>query len=294
MRVANSADSMPVAWNGLSLPVPASWRPARLGLHYLYFEDEDGPAFELKWRVGAGRAGLKAALRGLAPTGGVTTGGELPRSWRAALDGFELTPLSWSLDGRGGRGAALFCPECGLVAVFQAFGDGEGPDAARCDRVGEALAGLRHHDPGPPAFRLYGLSFVAPSGFALTGFEFVPGRFSLAFAVGDRRLDVVRLAPADVLLGRGALGDVAARVFGLEERYDRQAGALRGCPAVWLARRQGRGLLDGVARWLGRQGMLAVLRHDAATNKLLGAALRARRPVDRDWLEKTAAGCVSL
>ncbi|WP_300158743.1 hypothetical protein [Solidesulfovibrio sp.] len=294
MTATEAAATETVAWNGLRLPVPADWRPTRLGLGYLYFEDDDGPAFEFKWRAGAGREGMEAALKALTPKGLATSGGELPPAWLDALADFELMPLSWRRDGRAGLGAALFCPECGLAAVFQAYGGQGGPDPARQAAVAAALAGMTHHDPGPPAFSLYGLSFAAPPGFVLAAFGFAPGRFSLDFAAPGRRLDVVRLAPADVLLAGASLADAAARTFSLEDGAVREEGGLAGCPAVWLARRQGTGLGQVLARRLGRPGRLAVLRHDAGANKLLGAALTAAVPVDRNWLAETAARCVSL
>ncbi len=295
MTLPRNGDTLvPLAWNGVSLSVPESWRPARLGLGYLFLEDADGPAFELKWRRGAGRAGMEAALRALTPKGRARAGGGLPESWLAALAGFELMPLSWRQAGRAGLGAALYCPDCGLAAVFQAFGGPDGPDADRARTVARVLASLRHHDPGPPAFRLVGLSFAPPPGFVLSGPEVVPGRFSLTFAAGRQRLDVVRLAPADVLLAQADLHSLAARTFGMEDGAAAEPGAVAGCPAVWLARRQGPGLADALARFVGRQGRLAVLRHDREANKLLGAALTSPDPVDRPWLEEAATACVSL
>ena len=294
MRATDGDKAVSLAWNGVSLPVPANWRPARLGLGYLYFEDDEGPAFEFKWRARAGRDGMEAALKALTPKGRAHAGGELPETWLDALADFELMPLSWRRDGRTGLGAALFCPHCGMAAVFQAYGGAHGPDAARQKAVAAALAGLTHHEPGPPAYRVYGLSFVAPEGFALAAFSFVPGRFSLTFAARGQRLDVVRLAPADVILAQSGLGDTAARTFGLTDATLREEGVVAGCPAIWLARRQGSGFLDVVARRFGRQGTLAVLRHDAAANKLYGAALSSASPVDRQWLAQAAARCVSL
>ena len=111
-----------------------------------------------------------------------------------------------------------------MAAVFQAYGGAHGPDAARVADVAAALAGLEHHEPGPPAYKVYGLSFVAPEGFALASFAFVPGRFSLTFAAKGRRLDVVRLAPAEVILAQASLGDTAARTFGLTDATLREAG----------------------------------------------------------------------
>lgn len=285
---------IPVAWNGLSLAVPEDWRPSRLGPGYLLFEDPDGPAFEFKWRKGAGRQGMEAALKALTPKGKAVAGPELPQDWYAALADFELMSLSWERQGRTGLGAALFCPDCGLAAVFQAYGGPDGLDDPRRRLVARVLATLRHHDPDPPVFRLFGLSFAAPLGFLLCSQSFVPGRFSLSFARGRERLDVVRLAPADVLLGRDDLARLAELTFGFDDSVVREQGCVAGCPAVWLGSRQGMGFGDRLARAFGRSGRLAVMRHDAAVNKLLGVALASDRPGDREWLAGVAADCVSL
>jgi hypothetical protein len=285
---------IPIAWNGMRLSVPAAWRPARLGLGYLYFEDDDGPVFELKWRRGAGRDGMDAALRALTPKGRATAGGTLPETWLAALADFELMPLSWRLDGRTGLGAALFCPECGMAAVCQGFGGPDGPDAERIAQLAAVLHSLTHHEPGPPVCRIFGLSVTPPPDFSLATFEFLPGRFSLSFTAGRHRLDVLRLAPADVLLTRETLGDLAARLFGFDAAAVQTPEILDGADAVWLASRQGQSGLDALARFFGRQGRLAVMRHEVGVNKLLGVALTASKPVDRDWLAGVAADCVSL
>ncbi len=276
------------------MAVPEGWRPARLGLRYLYLEDEDGPAFEFKWRTKAGRKGMEAALRALTPKGRAVAGVALPKAWLDALAGFECMPLSWKQAGRSGLGAALFCPQCGLAAVFQGFGGPDGPDPDRTAVLARVLASLAHHDPEPFRFRLYGLSLTAPQGFALAAFSFAPGRFVLNFAVGRRRLDAVRLAPADVLLAGQDLAGLAGRHLGLGQGARFFPDTVRGLAAVWGEVRQGRGLTDCVARGLGRQGRVGVLWHDPAANKLLGLAATDARPVDRAWIEAVAANYVSL
>jgi len=285
---------VPLAWNGLHLSHPPDWQPARLGLRYLLLADAAGPVFEFKWRPGAGRKGMEAALRALTPKGRAKTGMSLPAAWLDALDAYELMPLSWTCDGQSGLGAALFHPETGTAAVFQAYGGPDGLTAARQATVAAVLAGLRHDLPGPPDFRLYGLSFAAPPDFALASFTFVPGRFSLRFIAGRRHLDVVRVAPAEVYLARDTLGAIAALTFGFDASVRPEPTTLAGVPAVWLASHQGTGWPDRVRRALGRPGRLAVVRHESAVDKLLGAAVTSKKPVDRQWLAAVAAGCVSL
>ena len=181
---------------------------------------------------------MDAAFRALTPKGRARAVERLPEAWLDALADFELMPLSWKLDGRTGLGAALFCPECGLAAVFQGYGGADGLGAGRIATLATVLASLRHHEPGPPAFQLFGLSFTPPPGFALASFDFVPGRFALSFVAGRRRLDMLRLAPADVLLSREPLAAIAASSFGFDPAAASSLTEVAGLPAVWLAERQ--------------------------------------------------------
>jgi hypothetical protein len=283
-----------VAWNGLRLSVPSHWRPARLGLGYLYFEDGSGPAFELKWRAGAGRDGMEAAFRAMTPKGQARRADSLPKAWEAPLAGFETMPIAWSIDERGGLGAALYCPDCGLAAIFQAYGGPDGPDPGRLAEVGRTLASFSHHHDGPPEFRVFGLSFQPPPDYRLTAFHFSPGRFSLNFALGKSRLDILRLAPAEVLLARDPLARLARLAYGFDAACPAAETALDGCPAVRVGERQSDNWRDRIARTLGRPARLALLRHDAAADKLYGAAATSRHPINPDWLAAAGARCVSV
>jgi len=284
----------PTAWNGLRLTVPSSWRPTRLGLGYLLFEDGAGPAFELKWRQKAGRDGMEAAFRAMTPKGRAKRADVLPDPWLRPLAAFESMPIAWSTGAHTGLGAALFCPDCGLAAVFQAYGGGGGPSPDRVAEIAAVLASLAHHDPAPPAFAVFGLGYTPPPGFVLASFHFAPGRFNLHFAAGRRRLDILRLAPAEMLLARDPLARLAAQGFGFEPDVAAAAGTMGRSPAVWLAERQGAGLGQRLLRLCGRPSRLAVLRHDEASDKLLGAAATAPKPIDPGWLAETAEHCVSL
>jgi hypothetical protein len=282
------------AWNGIRLDVPVSWRPTRLGLGYLLFEDGSGPAFELKWRRNAGREGMEAAFRAMTPKGRARRAEDLPKAWARRLTDFETMPITWTTGEHAGSGAALYCPDCGLAAIFQGYGGPTGPSPARVEEIAAVLGSLSHHEPGPPAFALYGLRFMPPPDYLLSDFQFVPGRFSLTFAAKGRRLDIVRLAPAEVLLAGSDLTRLAVQTFGFDADAGTTVAALGTSPAVWLAERQGSGFAARFARLCGRPARLAVLRHDTATDKLLGAAASGPKPIDAGWLAETAGHCVSL
>ena len=91
--IRTDSQDTPLAWNGLSLTVPGAWHPSRLGLRHLYLEDDQGPVFEWKWRPGAGRGGMDAALRALTPKHRARAGEVLPDNWLAALDAYELMKI---------------------------------------------------------------------------------------------------------------------------------------------------------------------------------------------------------
>ena len=239
---------------------------------------------------------MEAALRALTPKHRARPAERLPDAWLDPLADYESMPLTWA-PGRPHRLRRRPVPS----------GHGHGrrvPGLRRSGRPGTRIASGGSGPCWPacattgPVRRPSGSTAWAsprPRGYALADFAFVAGAgFSLSFAAGRRRLDVLRLAPADVLLAGGGLSAIAGRAFGWDADVAARPGTVAGCPAVWLASRQGRGWLDVLARLVGRAGRLAVLRHDAASNKLLGAACTASKPVDRDWLASVAAGCVSV
>jgi hypothetical protein len=221
-----------VAWDGLSLAVPAGWEPARLGLGYLFLEDSLGPRLTLRWQRQKGPLEPEAVLKRLARSGIVGRSdateamagddsrdaaaawlGALPEAWRAL-------PCS-DASGRGGHAVLFVIPGEHLdeLAVLAAPHPRPGEDAAIWARAAASLA------PAPPGeFSLYDVRGRAPSGFRLTSFAVQLGHFHFRYASRTGTLEYHRFAPAEAILRgktlEGWAGDVFARELGKPRRFE--------------------------------------------------------------------------
>ena len=88
-----------IGWNGLRFRVPQAWQPAKIGRHYMMFEDGSGPRLELKWNTVKGSFSPKANLRkiGAAHSRALRKSlriHPLPVSWQRALHGFVQQGLA--------------------------------------------------------------------------------------------------------------------------------------------------------------------------------------------------------
>lgn len=197
-----------IAWNGIALPVPAAWRPARVGLRDLLFAAASGAALEVTWGPVRGRFSHRRQLerlgRALRREAAVTSA-PLPERWAAALGGFEATGFRWRSAEASAEGAVLFCPVCRHAALIQFYaGAADGMTAA------EVLAGLRdHREDGRREFALFDVRALVPGRLALCGQRFEAGRFRIEFEADGGRLSLWRWAPAAALLRGRTLAQFA-------------------------------------------------------------------------------------
>jgi len=218
-------------WDGMSVDVPATWEPARLGLGYILFEDATGPRLTLRWQSLKSPAAPEKVLRRLSrrkqlmlsdkPQGAVA-------AMLSALPG-ECGALPCAdVTGRGAD-AVLFALQGGTMAVLAAPHAREGEKAGPWAVAAKTLSAA---DPG--AFSLFDVSGVAPAGFRLAAFSVQLGHFHFQFRQGGETLDYYRFAPAEVILRAKSLEGWAGEVFAqaLDKARVFAPGYLGGSPAA--------------------------------------------------------------
>lgn len=260
MSASPACPSRRVAWDGLSLFVPAAWEPARLGRGYMLLEDASGPRLELRWqRVGAGFAPEKA-LRRLARKKQLGPGGEPGAAARAMLDALppecRAVPCVPRVNAPGGQGAyggesawggqgaqdgqsrdwVLFLsPDAGMAVVAAPHSRPENAGAQQAPDWGRMAASLTCQEPGQPGLlALYDIKAQVPRGFKLADFSINLGHYQIHYRNGRDCLDFSRFAPAEVILRDKALKAWATEVFaptlGRKRRW--MTGDLEGKEAV--------------------------------------------------------------
>lgn len=207
------ADSSPelrklVAWNGVSMHVPAQWEVGLLGTSYLQLEDETGPVLELKWQQLKRFFSHKAHLKKLARLSSSTPGLDfevthLPDEWQHPLRNYEAQSFKWQGQEVSGKGAVLYCSNCRKASLLQFYQKGGRDDSLV---PVEVLQTFRDHGKdGMVIWALFGLRALTPQRFGLVRYRFQPGHYQLELQWGQEHITLSRWGPADVLLKNGDL-----------------------------------------------------------------------------------------
>jgi hypothetical protein len=283
-----------VAWNGVSMRVPAQWEVGSLGVSYLQLEDQTGPVLELKWQQLNRFFSHKNHLKKLARLSNSAPGLDfevihLPEEWRQPLRSFETQSFKWQGRQVGGKGAILYCTYCGKASLLQ-FYQKEGRDDSLLSV--KVLQTFRDHsDDGMVVWALFGLRALMPEKFGLIGYRFQPGHYQLKYKWGREQITLSRWGPADVLLKDEDLLDWFGNSSG---EFDRSSAPLlrkysyNGNPAI---QGQSRRLETAATRiWarIARQLPNVWVRvwHLSSHNQILGVVARGLTGLDKFTLEE--------
>ncbi len=278
-----------VAWDEVSLEIPAHWSPVRVEERELAFEEGGEAALELGWReVGAafsfdrplGDLRRKARRRGA-----FFVERPLPGGPPAGLEG---RGFEWREPGRAALGAILFCRACRKASLLQFPG---GAAAAEAEgRAARVLSSFRdHRADGRRAWRLFDAEAVLPARWRLRRPRFEAGRYALEFASRGEALALLRWAPAAVLLEEHPLAEFAARFAG-GQGLEFRACPLGGEEGVEAVERAPAAGLPRLLARLTRRFRRIRLWHDAARNRILGVRFEARREIGDEEMEALCRG----
>jgi hypothetical protein len=201
-----------IAWNRIRLSVPAHWEIAFIGERQLTFQEGLKAALEIKWRTVTGKFSHRSHIKRLSaqhkgklkqPIDSCP----LPNEWEKALKTFSISGFAWDADNISGRGGILFCPVCRTATLIQFFfhaGDSS-------DRLPVAVLQTYrdHRHDGVTDWRVFDICATLPERFMLTDHRFHPGKYVLAFSDKTHRIQLLRWAPASVLLRDQTLAQFA-------------------------------------------------------------------------------------
>lgn len=278
-----------VAWDEVSLEIPARWSPARVEARELAFEEDGEVALELGWRQAGAAFSFDRPLgdlrRKARRRGALFLERPLPAAPPAGVEG---RGFEWREPHRTALGAILFCRECRKASLLQFPG---GAGAAETEhRAARVLSSFRdHRADGRRAWRLFDAEALLPARFRLQRSRFEAGRYTLEFRARGEALTLLRWAPAAVLLEEHPLPAFAARFAGGHggEFRPRPFGGGEAVEAV--ERPPAAGLPRLLAR-LTRRFRRIRLWHDAARNRILGVRWEARREIDDGEMEALCRG----
>lgn len=197
-----------LAWNGISVALPADWEIARIGRQYLLLANPDGPCLELKWGTVKGRFSHRAQRRRLAAerrAGRPVSVEETvpPEQWRTALSGFQVSGFTWEDPAVTGRGLILYCSKCRQATLVQFLCSKTAgtTDSVSHDIQNRLLQSFRDHwDTPRQLLAVYDIQAKIPNNFKLQRYRFNPGNFTISLARPSETLTLYRWGLASLLL----------------------------------------------------------------------------------------------
>lgn len=273
-QIANRKSQL-IAWQGLSLRVPATWNPVKIEGDYdrgsLLLADLSSPRLGVRWRR-AGRGEPKAwADRALRDELGAQAAGEAIDFAMAPPDAWNVGRLYVDRDPPGRDVFVAWSTRTGRVIeiVYNAAERDDVLAKTILPTLTDTPADATHH------WSIFGLDLQSPAGLALQSFALNAGDLSLTFGKANTRTTVRRIGPASLALSRQPLSKWLTISQKSHKKMYRPPA--RGEPTTLISDgRQLSGLTTIIHRrrrlfwaWFVPKSITALAIHDAANDRLL-------------------------
>ena len=286
-----------IAWNGIAFSVPFQWEVGQIGIRHLIFEDDAGPAMEIKWGPVKGKFSHRTHLKRLMAQQPKQLNKSLkdwppPRNWEKALDGFEKNGFAWEGKNTSGRGVILYCPICRKASLIQTFHQNSEIAKQNLFKVINSLHD--HRDDGMVEWCLFDIRAILPQEFQLTRHRFEAGKFQNEFSFGRQKLILYRWGLASVLLAEQTLIEFTKMLPNVTNGNPAPLPKTHGNTVEWYAFPQSP-WLRSLSR-LKRKPSFKWLRlwHLEEKNRILGVCAEDKRPLDPDMLDRICSQYESL
>lgn len=210
-----------IAWNGIQLSIPSTWKIGRIDARHLLFDGQSGPAMEIKWGSVKGRFSHRSHLKKLTAQqkhlpDKTLAEWHLPGTWENALSGYVSKGFSWQSDKENGRGAILFCPACKTAIMFQIFNIKDAVNDKTTLKMLKSLCDHRRDD--QTAWAVFDINALLPKTFRLNRHQFKPGSYELTFSNKFQTIQLFRWAPASVFLSHTSLAQFTENILNINQQ----------------------------------------------------------------------------
>ncbi len=203
-----------IAWDGLTLEVPADWEPTVILRDYLLFESDSAPACEIKWRQGGASFAPDRILNRFRRTLGrdaAISGWALPDTWQQRCPSLTVSGFRLTQAGRQNVGILIFCPACRRTTLLRFYDEPERIAKTAC----HILASLADHSPEETQpWSIFDIRALLPTGTKPVSHEFLPGRFTLCFNWKGTTVTLYRFRPAAAILQKQGLAELGRSLGG--------------------------------------------------------------------------------
>ncbi len=269
-----------IAWNGVSLRIPAAWDLRVSGLCHLVFEKDFEPQLQIRWEKPS-RKNPQYLQNKLTGFNGQSTSiiphADLPAKWQKLKEKFGWVNTYREAGGTI-EGGICSCKSCNTVLLFQLLSRAP----ALPEEVGDCLESLSCHGHQETLWRVQDFSLITPPTFKLKDYTFGAGLTRLSFFSGVLFLQTCKLAPADTRLSQQSLEEILLALTGtsvMEVHNDEDKQYCEGYRSPSIAKQ--------IVFRLRREKpfLLAKIWHDRVSNRLLAVVLSSKRPIPQTTAE---------
>jgi len=192
------------------------------------------PTLELKWQRIKGKFSHRTHLRRLADLhkkalNQPIENWPLPGAWQKVLTGFSTSGFSWQSDSESGHGVILYCPHCRMATLIQFFLN---PSQKTTHVPPLVLKSFKdHRDDGMTDWSVFDIRATLPDTFVLKYHHFKPGNYLLEFSDKHQVVQLLRWAPASILLRHQTLAQFAEAWTHISQKRFVEM-AINACPGI--------------------------------------------------------------
>jgi len=272
-----------LAWDGISMRLPGNWQPAVIQKSYLLFEQEGEAVFAVKWQRRHGSFSPDRILKNLQdsfPQPAAMIQWQPEKELAEIVRQYSITGFQYQDKDKSFLGLLLFCPHCRRVTIFQHY-----TRDLKCRRLlCHILQTFSDHTPGEEQdWSIFDIRAQLPAKAELKTYEFLAGKYTISFSLGDANIELYRFKPAAAILKNKSLLEFGSHLAG-------KAACVDFTPvkeAHWEYTATG---LDRLPVMLGRQPswIWLYLKVSNEKNAILAVRGSGRRSMDRKRMQYIA------
>ncbi|MGB3209679.1 MAG: hypothetical protein WBB19_03145 [Desulforhopalus sp.] len=274
MQTKTGKDRRFIAWNGVSLHIPADWDARVSGQRHLVFEKDFDPQLQIRWEKSTRHSSryLQERLTQFAgEMGTIIPGSDFPKALQKIKDSFNLITC---YQGKSGRveGGAFLCDDNLTLVLFQLLLS----DPVAVDDAGACLSTLSCAGSSETLWCVQDFSLTLPDSFLLQDYTFAAGLTRISFYDAGLSLQTCKLGPADTRLGQQSLAELLITLTGTSDLVTVTGEDGNACEG-----HRKPSILKQVVFRLRREKpfIRAKIWHDAESNRLLAIVLSSKRPI---------------
>ncbi len=201
-----------IAWNGMSVLVPAAWEVDSIEPSHLLIGQDNTQKIEIKWTQRLIKHSLEKYVRKFITQSQKLLGIKIheeatPRHFIPENPSFNFFFFTWESKTASGNGVLLLCSHCRRLTIIRFFNTFRWKKASLMEAIIQSYTD--HSETDICQWAVFGMKISIPDSFKLKTFQFKPGHYQIQLHDKRKRLSLYSWGPASFLLSSTSLENFA-------------------------------------------------------------------------------------